>query len=77
MKTYNILLRDFPDEVHEELKKMAKIENISLNDLCLRIIDESLKRWERGQKEKKDQDKIMRRLETIRKKRRLKMERTR
>lgn len=48
----NILLRGIPKTLHKEIEEIAHSENLSMNQLLLRLISEGLKTKEKREREK-------------------------
>jgi hypothetical protein len=40
MNTKNVLVRGIPEEVHKDLKILAVIKNMTLQDLIIRVLSE-------------------------------------
>jgi len=59
----NILVRDMPDGVHQKIREFATRQNISVNQVLLRMIREEMDRWQREKKEKEHREKAFQRIQ--------------
>lgn len=62
----DILIRDFPDKLKKELKRIAKEENLSLNRLILKAIKYGLDKKEEELRESKERNKVFENIRVIR-----------
>lgn len=44
----NVLIKDFPDDLHREMKIQAAVESISMKELVIRAVRDYLKKQKKG-----------------------------
>ena len=58
----DILVRGVPDNLHREIREFATRENLSVNQVLLRLLQKAVERSEKENEEQKRRDKAFKRL---------------
>jgi len=62
----NVLVRGLPEEVHRQFEKIAESQNLSVNQLMVRLLIEGMKRSKAEEEKRKEWGEAIQRLKEIR-----------
>lgn len=63
----NILIRGVPPKIHREIQRRAAAQNLSVNQLLIRVIENDLKRGESEKEKEARRKEVFRRIRELRK----------
>ena len=64
----NVLIRGLPEKAHQKIKRLAKQDNLSLNQAIVRLIVEALEELEKKREREDRRAEAFRRIEELREK---------